>query len=98
MVVRKAVNMTRQMNKPILGVVENMSYLYIPEIDKKMEIFGKSRGEEMAQAAGAPLLAQLPIDPELAKLCDEGNIERYDTDMYNTFAQNLTNTLSKQKG
>lgn len=81
MVVRKAVNMVRRMDKSILGVVENMSYLYIPEIDKKMEIFGKSRGEEMAQAAGAPLLAQLPIDPELARLCDEGTIERYDSEI-----------------
>jgi hydrogenase maturation protease len=98
MVVRKAVKMTRQMNKPILGVVENMSYLYVPEIDKKIELFGKSRGEEMAQAAGAPLLGQLPIDPELAKLCDEGNIERYNSEVYNTLAQNLTNALSKQKG
>ncbi len=43
MVVRKAVNMARQMGKPILGVIENMSYLYVPEIDKKIEIFGKSR-------------------------------------------------------
>jgi len=98
MVVRKAIKMTKQMNKAILGVVENMSYLYIPELDKKIELFGKSRGEEMAQAAGAPLLGKIPIDPELAKLCDEGNIERYDSSVYNTFAQNLTNTLSRQKG
>jgi hydrogenase maturation protease len=98
MVVRKAVKMARQMNKAILGVVENMSYLYIPEIDKKIELFGKSRGEEMAQSAGAPLLGQFPIDPALAKLCDEGNIERYDSSVYNTFAQNLTSILSKQKG
>jgi hydrogenase maturation protease len=96
MVVRKAIKMARQMNKTILGVIENMSYLYIPEIDKKMEIFGKSRGEEMAQSAGAPLLGQLPIDPELAKLCDEGNIERYNSETYNTFAQNLTSALSKK--
>jgi hydrogenase maturation protease len=93
MVVRKAVNMARQMGKPILGVVENMSYLYVPEIDKKIELFGKSRGEEMARAAGAPLLGQLPIDPELAKLCDEGNVERYDADIYNAFVHNLTETL-----
>lgn len=78
MVVRKAVKMARQMGKPILGVVENMSYLYVPEIDRKIEIFGKSRAEEMASAAAAPLLAQLPIDPKLAQLCDEGNIEQYD--------------------
>jgi hydrogenase maturation protease len=55
-----------------------MSHLYIPEIDKKIELFGKSRGAEMAEAAGAPLMAQIPIDPDLARLCDEGNIERYD--------------------
>jgi Mrp family chromosome partitioning ATPase len=98
MVVRKAVKMARQMNKAILGVIENMSYLYIPELDKKIELFGKSRGEEMAQAAGAPLLGQLPIDPELAKLCDQGNIERYESGTYNDFAQQLIDVLSKQKG
>jgi hydrogenase maturation protease len=97
MVVRKAVNMARHMGKPILGVVENMSYLYVPEIDKKIELFGKSRGEEMAKAAGAPLLAQLPIDPELARLCDEGNIERYDSEIYNAFIRNLTETLQNSK-
>jgi len=97
MVVRKAVNMARQMNKPIVGVVENMSYLYVPEIDKKIELFGKSRGEEMAKAAGAPLLGRLPIDPELARLCDQGNIERYNGEAYNTFVQNLSRTLLKAK-
>jgi Mrp family chromosome partitioning ATPase len=96
MVVRKAVKMAQQMKKPILGVVENMSYLYIPEIDKKMEIFGKSRGEEMAKAAGAPLLGQLPIDPELTKLCDEGDIERYNAEEYNNFAQKFTGILTKK--
>jgi Mrp family chromosome partitioning ATPase len=95
MVVRKAVKMAKQMNKPILGVVENMSYLYIPELDKKMDIFGKSRGDEMAQSAEAPLLGQLPIDPELAKLCDEGNVERYNSEAYNNFAQNLNGVIAK---
>jgi Mrp family chromosome partitioning ATPase len=90
MVVRKAVKMAQKMEKPILGVVENMSYLYLPEIDKKMEIFGKSRGQEMAQAANAPLLAQLPIDPEIAKLCDEGNIERYNGDIIKTLGDAIT--------
>jgi Mrp family chromosome partitioning ATPase len=96
MVVRKAVKMARQMNKPIIGVVENMSYLYVPEIDKKIEIFGQSRGEEMAQAAGAPLMGQLPIDPALAKLCDEGDIERYASETFDTFAQKLAGTLSEK--
>jgi len=95
MVVRKAISMAKKMNKPILGVIENMSYLYIPEIDKRIEIFGRSSGQKMAQAAGAPLLGQLPIDPELAKLCDEGAIERYNSDVFTNLSQTLTRTLPK---
>jgi hydrogenase maturation protease len=94
MIVRKAVNMARKMEKRVLGVVENMSYLYIPEIDKKMEIFGRSRGEEMARATNAPLLGQLPIDPELAKLCDEGNIERYDSEILTRLGESLIQAVS----
>jgi Mrp family chromosome partitioning ATPase len=90
MVVRKAVNMARQMGKPILGVVENMSYLYIPEIDKKIELFGKSRAMEMAQAAGAPLLGQLPIDLELAKLCDDGAIESYNAEIITNLGKSIS--------
>jgi len=95
MIVRKAVNMAQKMNKPILGVVENMSHLYVPEINKRIELFGKSRGEEMAQVAKAPLLGQLPIDPELVKLCDEGEIERYSSDVFFTFSQAVIQALPK---
>jgi len=94
MIVKKAVNMTQKMGKRVLGVVENMSYFYVPEIDKKIELFGKSHGEEMAQAAHAPLLGQFPIDPELAKLCDEGNIERYDAEIMNSFSKSLSEAIS----
>jgi hydrogenase maturation protease len=93
MIVRKAVNMVRKMEKRVLGVVENMSYLYVPEIDKRIEIFGKSRAEQMATAAQAPLLGQLPIDPELAKLCDEGNIERYDSEIVTKLGESLIQAL-----
>ena len=98
MVVRKAINMARQMGKTILGVIENMSYLYVPEIDKKIELFGRSRGEEMAHAAAAPLLGQLPIDPELAKLCDEGNIERYDAEMITRLGESLSGATTAGAG
>ena len=94
MIVRKAVKMARQMGKRVLGVVENMSYLYVPEIDKKIEIFGRSRGEEMARAVGAPFLGQLPIDPELAKLCDEGKIERYDGEIVARLGESLVQAVS----
>jgi Mrp family chromosome partitioning ATPase len=90
MVVRKAVKMAQQMGKPIFGVIENMSYLYVAEIDKKIELFGRSRGEEMAEAAGAPLLGTLPIDPDLARLCDEGDIERYDADIIASLGESIS--------
>jgi len=95
MIVKKAVSMAQKMDKPVLGVVENMSYLYIAEIDKRVELFGKSKGEEMARAANAPFLGQLPIDPELARLCDEGNIERYNSDAFTAMAQALMSALSQ---
>ena len=97
MIVRKAIGMAQQMGKPILGVVENMSYLYVPEIDRKIELFGRSRGEDMAHAAGAPLLGQLPIDPELARLCDEGNIECYDSEVVSRLGQSLSQTISNKE-
>jgi Mrp family chromosome partitioning ATPase len=90
MVVRKAIRMAcESMNTPILGVVENMSYLALPESGKRLDVFGKSRADEMAKAAGAPLLVQIPIDPELARLCDKGDIEQCRSDLTGAFANAL---------
>jgi hydrogenase maturation protease len=97
MVVKKAVNMAQQIKKTIIGVVENMSYLYVPEINKKIELFGKSRGEETAQAAGAPFLGQIPVDTELAKLCDEGKIERYDSEIITNLSSSLKKVIPVQE-
>jgi len=94
MVVRKAVHMAGNLSIPVLGVVENMSYLIVPETGNKLELFGRSKGEEMAQQAGAPLLAQLPIDPELARLCDEGEVERYNSEAFIAFSQAFTQAVS----
>ncbi|MFA5066411.1 MAG: Mrp/NBP35 family ATP-binding protein [Dehalococcoidia bacterium] len=93
MIVKKAVRMAGQMNKRVLGVVENMSYLYLPELKKNVEIFGRSRGEEMAKAAGAPLLARIPVDPRLAALCDEGHIERYSSDAMDSLREGLLKVI-----
>ncbi|NQT72301.1 MAG: Mrp/NBP35 family ATP-binding protein [Chloroflexi bacterium] len=82
MVVRKAVKMAQQMNIPILGVVENMSYFKIPDSDKRIEIFGPSKAGEMAKHIGSPILGKIPLDPELASLCDKGEIEKYDSDVF----------------
>ncbi len=94
MVVRKAVQMAQKMNIPILGVVENMSYFLLPDSGKKIELFGKSKAQEMAKAADAPLLGQIPIDPQLAQLCDEGNIERYESAALSSFSDAFLKAMS----
>jgi len=75
MIVSKAVNMANMMNIPILGLVENYSYAVCPDCGKKLEVFGKSNIAEVAANYSLPVLAQLPLDPEVAKLMDEGRIE-----------------------
>ena len=95
MVVRKAIRMAQDaMHIPILGVVENMGYLILPDTGKRMDLFGRSKGEEMAQAAGAPLLGQIPLDPEIAKLCDAGEIDHYDSEVMEGIAGTLVHALS----
>ncbi|MDM7998773.1 MAG: Mrp/NBP35 family ATP-binding protein [Dehalococcoidia bacterium] len=96
MVVRKAVQMCQQMRIPIIGVVENMSYLVLPDSGKRLEIFGKSKGEEMAKAADAPLLGQLPIDPELARLCDDGGLELYNSPLVTDLGRAFVKAASER--
>jgi len=97
MIVRKAVKMARKLDVRVLGVIENMSYLLLPETGKKLEVFGRSKGDEMAKASEAPLLGRLPIDPQLAKLCDEGNIERYNSDALSQIFANVGAALNEIK-
>ena len=80
MIVEKAVNMTKMMNIPVLGIVENMSYIKCPDCDKKLYPFGEGKTLQVAQAHSLPLLAQLPIDPTLAKACDTGLVELFNED------------------
>ena len=75
MIVEKAVNMAEMMNVPVLGLVENMAYLTCPDCDRKLYPFGEGKTAQVAAAHGLPLLAQMPIMPEVARACDEGRIE-----------------------
>ena len=75
MIVAKAVNMAEKMNVPILGVVENMSYIECPDCGKKIEVFGKSKLPEVAERYNLDILGQLPINPSLAEACDKGEVE-----------------------
>ena len=78
MVVQKAVKMAQMMNIPIVGLVENMSYVQCPDCGKKLYIFGEGKTEEAAKEYHIPLLAKMPIDPALAKLTDDGCIEQFE--------------------
>lgn len=80
MVVEKAVNMAKMMNVPVLGLVENMSYLSCPDCGKKIEIFGQSKAENIASQYEIPAVAKMPIDPRISALADAGRIEDYETD------------------
>ncbi|MEG1971654.1 MAG: Mrp/NBP35 family ATP-binding protein [Oscillospiraceae bacterium] len=79
MIVKKAVNMAKAMNIPVLGIVENMSYFVCPDCNKKHYIYGESHIETIASENNIKFVSTLPIDPNLAKLCDEGKIEDADT-------------------
>ena len=78
MIVSKAVNMARMMNVPVYGFVENYSYFQCPDCGKQVEIFGKSNLAEIALEYSLPVLARLPIDPNVAALCDAGKMEQAD--------------------
>ena len=80
MIVQKAVNMAKKMNVPILGLVENMSYLECPDCGKKISVFGESHLDEVAKEYGIPVLAQIPIRPAIAKAVDEGTVEYVEAD------------------
>ena len=80
MIVQKAANMASMMNIPVLGVVENMSYVKCPDCGKEIKVFGDSHIEEICQKFGYPLLGRIPMDPKLAALCDRGMIELMEND------------------
>ena len=80
MIVSKAVKMANLMHIPVLGFVENYSYLECPDCGKRLEVFGKSKLAEVAEAFGLPILARLPIDPKVAECFDSGLMETVDTE------------------
>lgn len=76
LIVKKAYNMARMMNIPIIGIAENMSYVKCPDCGKKLFIFGKEGAETIADELKLPLLCKLPLDPAVSELVDKGEFER----------------------
>lgn len=89
MIVRKAANLVHQLKKPVLGIVENMSYFVAPDTGQRYEIFGPSYAQQVAELARAPVLARIPIDPVKARLADEGRIEELDDPICDLLVENL---------
>lgn len=95
MIVSKALKMAEKMGIPVLGLVENMSYFRCPDNGKEYKIFGESHIDTIAEKHGLPVLARLPIDPELATACDIGEIEQLETSWFDAFAERLAEEVSQ---
>ena len=88
MVVTKAVKLVKQLGGDIIGVVENMAYVRTPD-GKELEVFGPSQGLKLVIAANAPLMAKIPIDPEIAHDADNGDIESYTSSEFDDLVDNF---------
>ena len=91
MIVAKAVKMANMMHIPVLGFVENYSYLQCPDCGKKINVFGKSHLDEIAAQFGLPVLARLPIDPAVAEAYDNGQMETVNTEVLRAAVEAIEN-------
>ena len=94
MIVSKAANMAKMMNVPVLGLVENMSYIKCPDCGKEIHVFGESHIQEVADKFGYDLLARIPMDPKLAALVDRGMIELMENDYMDKAAFSIIEKLN----
>ena len=93
MIVEKAVNMAKMMNIPVLGIVENMSYIKCPDCNKEINLFGKSNIEEIAKKFNISVIDKLPVNSKIAQLCDKGNIESIKEQLLINNITNIENLL-----
>lgn len=96
LIVKKAYNMAQMMDVPILGVIENMSYVECPDCGKKLEIFGKGKAEAIAKELGVPVLATLSINPATAELVDAGKVFEADRTGFETALDIIEQQLIKE--
>ncbi len=97
MIVKKAANMADMMNVPVLGLVENMSYVKCPDCGKEIKIFGDSHIEEIADEFGYDLLAKVPIDTEIASYVDKGWIEVIKTNYLEAAAEKIAKICKERE-
>ncbi len=97
MIVEKAINMAKKMNVPVLGLVENMSYIICPDCGKKYNVFGVSHMAKIAQKFDIKNTAKLPLDPKLSELVDAGTIELFEGAWLDKMLDNIITTLEKEE-
>ena len=95
MIVSKAVKMAEMMNIPVLGIVENMSYLECPDCKNNIKIFGESHIEDIAKTYNIETIAKLPLNPAIAELCDKGMIELFDGEYLKDIVSSIEKTESR---
>lgn len=89
MIVKKAYNMAQTMNIPVIGIVENYSYLECPDCGRKISVFGESHIDEIAEELGVPVLGKMPVDPKLAEAVESERF--YEAD--NSYLSDAVNKL-----
>ncbi|MGI6737621.1 MAG: P-loop NTPase [Anaerovoracaceae bacterium] len=97
MIVEKAVRMAEMMDVPVLGVIENMSYVKCPDCGREIKVFGDSRIDEIAAERGIEVIAKAPMDPSLSTSCDKGMIELYDGEWMRPLEDKLL-ALAREEG
>jgi Mrp family chromosome partitioning ATPase len=95
MIVAKAVNMANMMNIPVLGIVENMSYMTCPHCGEPINIFGESGVEKYAASNGIDILGKIPLNPEIAKLCDAGKAEEIENEYLDSLVYVLNGLMEE---
>jgi len=95
MIVKKAYNMAFKMNVPVLGVVENMSYVKCPDCGKEINLFGESKLDSIAGELGINILGRVPIDPAMAAFADKGEFERFNNQYLDKAAEDIEKLLKK---
>jgi Mrp family chromosome partitioning ATPase len=89
LIVEKAYHMAEMMKIPVIGIVENMSYVKCPCCGEEIDVFGKSKAQETADKLGIPLLGRMPVDPKLSALVDRGVIELMENDYLDEAADRI---------
>jgi Mrp family chromosome partitioning ATPase len=97
MVVRKAANMAKHLRIPLVGLMENMSHVVCPQCGAVIEVFGPSQTEENAHLIGTHLLGRIPLTPELAVLCDRGEIETYLSNEFEVLTEKVIGVITSKE-